>query len=319
MARAVIGSATAYSMWLQANLIADAIFGPHLVHVHRWPGVPSMEADAYIFVSNADWVREEHLARVRAKRYVLYLVVEGPFNNPQLRELAARYRAYVVSPSKYAAGKIEESAGVKVDEIIPHGIAYLPPPGPPAKDSDFLYVGEWQPRKLPPWGIMAAYLLRDRLTLVSSPNVEEVRRLGARELRASEKAGIVLGAPPTSGPELARLYARHRFYLNLSANEGFGITPLEAMAFWEVPVVPDIPVFKETIPGCAYRVPVDYGVQYYWKFGGIMIEMFYYNPFTMYDVASSATWTEARARECAEHAKKYYFKDVYRRFAEIIE
>ena len=299
----------AYSMWLQANLIGGALADEFLVHVHRWPGVPFMQADAYIFISNADWVREEHLARVRAKKYILYLVIEGPFYNPKLKDIAAKYNAYVVSPSKYAASKIEESTKLRVDEVVPHGIAYLPPDSPPGKAYDFLYVGEYQSRKLPPWGLMAAYLLRDRLTLVSSPNVEDVRRLGVRELWANVKAGIVLGYRGATDSVLRRLYATHRFYLNLSANEGFGITPLEAMAFWEIPIIPDIPVFRETIPDCAYRVPIDGSTKYFWRFGNIMIEMFYYSPFKMYDVANSARWDEARARECAAHARKYYYKD----------
>jgi glycosyltransferase involved in cell wall biosynthesis len=54
--------------------------------------------------------------------------------------------------------------------------------------------------------------------------------------------------------ELAALYARASVFAFLSEYEGFGLTPLEALAAGAVPVVLDTPVAREVLDDAAVRV-----------------------------------------------------------------
>jgi glycosyltransferase involved in cell wall biosynthesis len=60
-----------------------------------------------------------------------------------------------------------------------------------------------------------------------------------------------------SDRELADLYASARVFLFLSAYEGFGMTPLEALARGVAPVVLDTDVSREVYADAAVRVPPD--------------------------------------------------------------
>jgi hypothetical protein len=38
----------------------------------------------------------------------------------------------------------------------------------------------------------------------------------------------------------------------------------------------------------------------------------------MIEIAENAKWTEEQAKECMLNASRYYYKDVYKRFHELI-
>jgi glycosyltransferase involved in cell wall biosynthesis len=63
-------------------------------------------------------------------------------------------------------------------------------------------------------------------------------------------AGIALGPVPDS--MLRSLYARAEALVHLAAHEGFGFTPLEAMAAGTRVIASDIPVLRETLGAHAY-------------------------------------------------------------------
>ena len=44
------------------------------------------------------------------------------------------------------------------------------------------------------------------------------------------------GVKYATEPIITYLYTRSKFYLNISANEGFGLTPLESEAFGDIPI-----------------------------------------------------------------------------------
>lgn len=71
------------------------------------------------------------------------------------------------------------------------------------------------------------------------------------ELEASH--ATVLGF--VSDPVLEGLYAHALVLACVSREEGFGFTPLEALARGTPAVVADLPVFAETLPAGALRVP----------------------------------------------------------------
>jgi glycosyltransferase involved in cell wall biosynthesis len=137
--------------------------------------------------------------------------------------------------------------------VVPSGPGRPPgpagglPPGLP--DRFVLAVGALEPRKLP--GVLA----------------EAHRRAAARGLEAGlvfagegplagelERSGAtVLGHVPD--PVLEALYARSLALVCASRDEGFGFTPLEALARGTPALVADLPVFAETLADGALRVP----------------------------------------------------------------
>jgi glycosyltransferase involved in cell wall biosynthesis len=129
------------------------------------------------------------------------------------------------------------------------------PPGPagtlPAglPERFVLAVGALEPRKLP-------------LALVEAHRLAALRGLEAGlvfagdgplrgELERSHAA--VLGHVPD--PVLEALYARSLVLACASRDEGFGFTPVEALARGTPAVVADLPVFAETLGEGALRVP----------------------------------------------------------------
>lgn len=68
--------------------------------------------------------------------------------------------------------------------------------------------------------------------------------------KTAGRAGIALGPVPDS--MLRSLYARAEALVHLAAHEGFGFTPLEAMAAGTRVIASDIPVLRETLGAHAY-------------------------------------------------------------------
>jgi glycosyltransferase involved in cell wall biosynthesis len=128
----------------------------------------------------------------------------------------------------------------------PGAAAALPAPVP---DEFVLAVGALEPRKLP--GLL----------------VEAHRQAHAGGLRA----GLVFAGDGPLRPELERsaatvlghvpddvldtLYERALAVCSVSREEGFGLTPLEALARGTPVVVADLPVFEETLGERVLRVP----------------------------------------------------------------
>jgi glycosyltransferase involved in cell wall biosynthesis len=112
-----------------------------------------------------------------------------------------------------------------------------------------LAVGGIEPRKLPLLLVRAHALARSRglgagLVLAGDgPLANEVQAAGATVLRS-----------PTDA-QLEAAYADALCLACVSREEGFGFTPLEALAAGVPPVVSDLPVFRETLGEAALRVP----------------------------------------------------------------
>ena len=69
--------------------------------------------------------------------------------------------------------------------------------------------------------------------------------------------GRVLFAGRLDDDELAWLYRHCAVSISLSRDEGFGLTPIEAIACGAPLVVSDIPVHRENVGGVARLVPLD--------------------------------------------------------------
>jgi glycosyltransferase involved in cell wall biosynthesis len=130
----------------------------------------------------------------------------------------------------------------------PPGPAAPPPKGLPERF--VLAVGALEPRKLPGVLVEAHRLARSRgleagLVFAGDGPLR-------RELERSQ--ATVLGHVPD--PVLEALYAGALALACVSRDEGFGFTPVEALARGVPAVVADLPVFVETLGAAAMRVPV---------------------------------------------------------------
>jgi len=303
----------ALSFQLQARLLADVVGGA----VYPWPKVPPTPADTVIVIGNIDVIPQATLNFVRFKKLIWYTVIEGDFPDHGIRVIVSTFRPYIITPTKYVKGLLEAHS-IDVDEVIPHGIAYYPPDKVPQKDIDFLYIGEPLRRKVPPWAYPVLQRLQDRLALVSDFTHPEIRKLRPKIAYQTVKAEAAADYPTATDDVLRDLYSRSRFYLNVSANEGFGLTPLEAQAFGAIPIAPELPALKETLGNCVYWVSVKPNDYELWQYGFLRLHLYHYDPEAMIKIAESAKWSEDQAKECMLNASKYYYKDVYRRFLELI-
>ena len=311
--RVYIIPAGALSFKLQANLLADVIGGT----VFNWPYLSSMPADTVIVIGNIDMMPLMTPKTLKFNKLIWYTVIEGDFPDFPIKLAVNVYKPYIVVPSKYVKGLLE-AHDIHVDEVIPHGIAYYPPDSIPKKDIDFLYIGEPQKRKVPPWAYPVLRALQDRLALVSDFSHPEIHKLKPKIAYQTQKAKALVWYPTATDQVIQNLYSRSRFYLNVSANEGFGLTPLEAEAFGAVPIAPELPVFKETLGSCVYWVPVKPNDYELWRYGFLNLHLYHYDPETMIRIAENARWSEDQAKECMLNASRYYYKGVYRRFHELI-
>jgi glycosyltransferase involved in cell wall biosynthesis len=169
----------------------------------------------------------------------------------------ARTATRVLTDTEHVRGEVIAEWGVRDDRVR----AVLPGPGRAAaadavpdsatrEGALVLAVGALEPRKLPLVLVRAHAAARERglrAPLVfagDGPLRAEVEGAGAR----------VLGHVPRD--ELRAAYGEALCLACVSREEGFGFTPLEAMAAGVPSVVSDLPVFTETLGDAALRVPV---------------------------------------------------------------
>jgi glycosyltransferase involved in cell wall biosynthesis len=182
-----------------------------------------------------------------------FTVREGARRRLVTRQSAARARA-VITVSAFSRDEIVTRLGVPADRVhvVPPGID--PPPVPQlrgAAEPRVLYVGSiFNRRHVPALVHGFAALLRThpaaRLDIVGANRThprEEIGRAIAR-LQLEGKATLHAYAPQ---PRLHQLYGAARAFAFLSEYEGFGLTPLEALAVGIPPVVLDTPVAREVL------------------------------------------------------------------------
>ena len=174
---------------------------------------------------------------------------------------AARRARVVLTVSEFSRQQILRRLGIRAErvQVIRHGIA-RPAAAPPgsARTPTILYVGSILNRRRVPDLIRAfrAVLadVRDaRLELVGENRThphEDLERL-VRELGLEQ---VVELRSYISDADLEAAYCRARVFAFLSEYEGFGLTPLEAMAHNVPPVVLDTPIAREVYEDAALYV-----------------------------------------------------------------
>jgi glycosyltransferase involved in cell wall biosynthesis len=181
-----------------------------------------------------------------------------------LTRASARRARTVISISEFSAAEIVRYLGIPRDRIR------LAPPGAPAVGAPavddgrrplVLFVGSlFNRRRIPEllrgFALAAARVPEARLVIVgdnrTNPRLDPLAL--ARELGV---AGRVECRAYVADVELQSLYRSARVFAFLSDYEGFGMTPLEAIACGVPPVLLDTPVSREVYGDGARFVPPD--------------------------------------------------------------
>jgi glycosyltransferase involved in cell wall biosynthesis len=167
----------------------------------------------------------------------------------------ARGAARLIADSRAVARELVDEWGIAAGQVEvippgpgrPPGRASEPPDGLP--DSFFLAVGALEPRKRPDL-LVEGHARAERRGLEAGLVLAGDGPLRA-ELERSHAS--VLGF--VDDPVLEGLYAKALALVCVSEEEGFGFTPLEAIARGTPAVVSDLPVFDETVKAGALRIP----------------------------------------------------------------
>ncbi|RPJ80455.1 MAG: glycosyltransferase family 1 protein, partial [Acidobacteria bacterium] len=176
--------------------------------------------------------------------------------------LAARRASAILTVSAFSKDEIVGRLRVAPDRvrIIPHAPTNPPAPLPPPPRAPLiLFVGSLFNRRHLPELIHATATVVSRHPDVRLTIVGEDRTYPALDLAScAERAGVGRAVSFRSylqDADLGELYARASAFAFLSDYEGFGLTPLEAMAAGVPAVVGDTPVAHEVYGGAACFVP----------------------------------------------------------------
>jgi glycosyltransferase involved in cell wall biosynthesis len=174
---------------------------------------------------------------------------------------AARRARVVVTISEFSKREIVARLGIPADRVIVvrPGISHpVSLPAPDSRPPIVLYVGSIFNRRHVPdlvraFALLAADVPDARLEIVGDNRThpfEDVAAL-ARDLGVLHRVNL---RSYVSGTELDALYANARAFAFLSEYEGFGLTPLEALAHLVPVVVLDTPVAREVYDDAAVYV-----------------------------------------------------------------
>lgn len=182
-----------------------------------------------------------------------------------LTRLSARRARRVLTVSEFSASEIASAYSIPASRIsvIRHGVAPLVARDEYAEGEPLiLYVGSVFNRRHVPDLIRALRGVRRdvpdaRLVIVGANRSYPHEDLAAEAQRAAVASAVDF-KNYVSDAELAELYRRARVFVFVSEYEGFGLTPLEALAAGVPPVVSDRAASRETCGHAAvYVTPGD--------------------------------------------------------------
>lgn len=189
---------------------------------------------------------------------------------PRVREMLSlhvprslRHASHVIAISEQTKRDIVELYGIEPSKVAVTHLAPRPSLGRLAAEPDsakpvFLYVGNLEPRKDVETVLRALAILRDRrteaqLVLVGKASAyrQHLEQL-SRQLRLDH---LVRFAGYVPDEELADFYRGSIALVHPALHEGFGLTPLEAMARGVPVIAADAPALPEVIGDAGLLVP----------------------------------------------------------------
>jgi glycosyltransferase involved in cell wall biosynthesis len=274
--------------------------------------VDARVSEDVIIVGNPNDMTRRIFERIRARRIVFYLIVEGDVG-PNADWLKNQT---VIAPSRYVGSKLE-ARGIHVAGVIPHTVStFFPPRRRNLKR--LLYVANYTPgsygrRKYPAYGIKALSLLHAKVTAITSSDNPFVEGLN-----------VVPTIHRLGDFQLSKIYQQYDFYINLSDSEGFGLTVLEAMAHGLVVITPEYaPITEFTNRSFALYVPVS-GLWHeaYDGYGSGDIEHRYYSPESMASAIGRGLSLDnsvySQMSERASNEARKFPPSIYLKFLEFI-
>jgi glycosyltransferase involved in cell wall biosynthesis len=178
-----------------------------------------------------------------------------------LTKRAARHARSIIAVSAFTKRELVERLGINESRIkvVYSGIA----PGASGNSqspTSVLYVGSIFNRRHVTDLIRAFAVLARRVPHVTLDIVGDNRSYPREDVERTIAAEGVHGQARwhsyASDADLARLYANARAFAFLSEYEGFGMTPLEALAAGVPPLVADTPIARESCGDAAAYVPI---------------------------------------------------------------
>ena len=175
-----------------------------------------------------------------------------------LARATARRAHTVLTISAFSRDEIVRYLGVPSDRVRVIYLGVDPASVEAARDPLVLFVGTMFNRRHVPtlvqaFAEVAATRPDLRLELVGTNRTYPLQDIAAIAHEAGVGARVAV-RDYVSDAELARLYSHASVFAFLSEYEGFGLTPLEAMASGAVPVVLDTAVAREIYGDAAIRV-----------------------------------------------------------------
>jgi glycosyltransferase involved in cell wall biosynthesis len=220
-----------------------------------------------------------------------------------LTRRSARRAARVITISEFSRREIMEHLGVpgsKVDVIYPGVWTVAPPPAETQREPIVLFVGSIFNRRHVPetiraLGRLARHRPEARLVIVGDNRTFPFIDLDA-VIEDANARDLVSVRPYVADAELIDLYNRARAFVFLSAYEGFGLTPLEALSGGVPIVVLDTPVAREI-----YGAAAIYVARPDWRLVATALEAALFEESTRASILAEAPTVLARYswRDCA--------------------
>jgi glycosyltransferase involved in cell wall biosynthesis len=178
-----------------------------------------------------------------------------------LTKWSARRASSVITVSAFSADEIVAAYGVSRSKVhvIHHGVAHLPTAPAGAREPLVLFAGSiFNRRHVPELMAAVGRLVPEvpglRLAIAGVNRTQPRQDLSAEAAKLGIAAVVEL-ADYADDRRLALLYSQARAFVFVSDYEGFGLTPLEALAAGVPPIVADTAVTRETCGAAAVYVP----------------------------------------------------------------
>lgn len=285
-------------------------------------------------------------SNTRIKQIIFYATNEGRLKPSYLPQAQYFHNGTIITPSEFCK-KNFEADGFEVAGVIPHGVEHF---GEPKTQNGkiFGYMGGGLARKYPEYGVRAVEKAVAQLNIefrvivdrffrrIIDRNVDRAgfhEKLGYRYPLTLDKVRLRRFAKIVSDAEyelnvvtdefILDFYRGLNWYLNLSDSEGFGITPLEAMAMGTPVIAPRYPPLTEFLPEWTLWVETtgEIWIEEWW--GWLLIQHHHYHEHEMLKTIKRAVeMSDSKysylSRKSIEHAKKYDVNKLYVRFLEYV-